>query len=244
MRKSKFLCEFCNKDFAQKIHLHHHAKVCDANAVYVTGLKQKIYDLTNTVETYEERMKTLEQEKNDMVTKLLKHSEVIAKQPRYTQNNKINITQNLAVFNKTDEDIQKLVEDGFNREHLIKGQKGAAKFANDQIINMGPDGKPVYVITDKTRGHGRYRVSPNETVIDNGMIGLSEKVMPSVRRKAAMIYSNDFDNQEVEDGYNDLVLEDMSDFRSEMIKLQTQDVERLTVVEDSVPALEEIKSVV
>jgi hypothetical protein len=29
--------------------------------------------------------------------------------------------------------------------------------------------------------------SPNETVIDNGMIGLSEKVMPSMRRKTAMM---------------------------------------------------------
>jgi hypothetical protein len=221
----KFFCRCCNKGFMQKIHLRDHMYICKENTVYIQELKQEnrefkntIICLKNKVKTYEERVKTLEQEKKDIMKELLTHSETIAKQPRYTQN-KINITHNLAVFNKTDDDIQKLVYDEFNKAYLIKGQKGAAEFANTKIINNGKDGKPIYIITDRTRGNGRYRTSDNETVIDNGMIGLTDKVMPSMKRKAAVIYMDEFGNNEIAAGYNDLVQDDMSDFRNEMIKL-------------------------
>ena len=60
-------------------------------------------------------IQTLRQDKKD----LFKHSEEIAKQPHYTQNNKINITQNLAIFNKSDEDIQRIVHEKYKKEHLV-----------------------------------------------------------------------------------------------------------------------------
>jgi predicted nucleic acid-binding Zn-ribbon protein len=95
--------------------LNDHMRICEANTEYIHELKQEIYELKNTIQTYEDRMKNLEKETKDMMKDLLKHSETIAKQSRYTQNNKINIKQNMEVFNKTDEEIQKLVSEEFSR---------------------------------------------------------------------------------------------------------------------------------
>jgi hypothetical protein len=215
-KRGSHICRFCNKDFFKKGHLRDHIDICESGSSEVVKLKEKIEELKLTISMFENRVKTLEKDKKD----LLEHSETIAKQPRYTQNNRINITQNLAIFNKTDEDIERIVHENYNKEHLIEGQKGAARFTNENIIQQQPGSKPIYVVTDKTRGHGKYRVSNNETVIDNGMVGLSEKVIPSMRKKAAVIYRDDFDNDEVQNGYNDLIQDDVTDFRSEMVRLQ------------------------
>lgn len=216
-KKGSHICNFCSKDFFQKVHLRDHMAICESGSSEVIMLKEKIEELKHTISMFEKRVKTLEQDKKD----LLQHSETIAKQPRYTQNNRISITQNLAIFNKTDEDIQRIVHENYNKEHLIEGQRGAARFTNENIIQQQPGSKPIYVVTDKTRGHGKYRVSNSETVIDNGMVGLSEKVIPSMRKKAAVIYRDDFDNEEVQNGYNDLIQDDFTEFRSEMVRLHT-----------------------
>ena len=220
--KCLYNCYCCKKKFAQKAHLYDHLSICQQNTPYVNELKEEIRELKEQIVVLKRMNKSLEQDKKD----LLKHSETIAKQPRYTQNNKINITQNLAIFNKTDEDIKKLVQENYNKDHLLEGQRGAARFTHNHVLKTKPGEKPIYMITDKSRGNGKYRVSPNETVIDNGMIGLSDKVIPTIRKKAAIIYRDDFENELIQSGFNELLQEDVSEFRNEMVKLYNKAVNK------------------
>jgi len=223
IKKGLHICTFCAKDFSQKVHLNNHMKVCESVLENVSELKEKVKILEQKIQILEQAKRDWIQEKNELNKKHEDLTQTLAIQPRYTQHNRINIIQNLAIFNKTDDDIQRIVHENYNIDHLIDGQKGVARFTNENIIKQQPGGKPIYVITDKIRGNGKYRVSNSEMVIDNGMIGLSDKVIPSMRKKAAVIYRDDFDNEEVQNGYNELIQDDMTDFRSEMIKLQSSD---------------------
>jgi hypothetical protein len=117
--------------------------------------------------------------------------------------NRIN---NLAI---TDEDIKRIINEKYTKDHLLQGQKGAARFTNNYVLNnsCGPI------------GNGKYKISESETIIDNDMMGLSDKIMPSMQKKAAIIYRDDFFNEDIQNGYNDLILDDTSIFREELTRL-------------------------
>jgi hypothetical protein len=147
--------------------------------------------------------------------------QTIAKNPRKTTN--INNTLNLSVFNKTNDDITQLVNDNFNKDYLIQGQKGVARFTHSHILKPEDNGMPIYTITDKTRGHAKYKSSNSEVVIDNGMQGLTKKLHPSLKNKAINIAINEdaMNNSDVYDGYQEVFKmdEDNSVFRNEMVRL-------------------------
>ena len=130
---------------------------------------------------------------------------------------------NLSVFNKSDEDIKQLVEDNYNKDYLIEGQKGVARFTHSHVLKIKPNQLPMYTITDKTRGNGKYKTSNTEVVIDNGMQGLTKKLHPSIKSKAIniAIVEDAMNNEEVYNGYQEVFKmdDDNSVFREEMIRL-------------------------
>ena len=212
--KGLFVCQGCDKDFNQKIHLSNHEKVCE----YCTP---KVKELLKKIEMLEKENKHLLQEKKDLI-KL--HSDVmktLAKNPRKTTN--IHNTLNLSVFNKSEEDIKQLVENNYNKEYLIEGQKGVARFTHSHVLKTEPNQMPMYTITDKTRGNGKYKTSNSEVVIDNGMQGLTKKLHPSIKNKAIniAIVEDAMNNEEVYNGYQEVFKmdDDNSVFREEMIRL-------------------------
>jgi hypothetical protein len=81
----------------------------------------------------------------------------------------------------------------------------------------------MYTITDKTRGHGKYKNSNSEVVIDNGMQGLTKKLHPSIKNKAIniAIVEDAMNNKDIYDGYQEIFKmdDDNSVFREEMIRL-------------------------
>jgi hypothetical protein len=82
---------------------------------------------------------------------------------------------------------------------------------------------PIYSITDKSRGNGKYRSSNSEIVIDNGMQGLTKKLHPSIKNKAINIAINEdaMNNPSVYNGYQEVfnMDDDNSVFRQEMVRL-------------------------
>ena len=212
--KGLFVCKGCDKDFNQKIHLSNHEKVCEYCTPKVKELLKKIEMLENEKNIWVEEKKILLQEKKDLI-------ETIAKNPRKTTN--IHTTLNLSVFNKSDEDIKQLVEDNYNKEYLIEGQKGVARFTHSHVLKTEPNQMPMYTITDKTRGNGKYKTSNTEVVIDNGMIGLTKKLHPSIKNKAIniAIIEDAMNNEEIYNGYQEVFKmdDDNSVFREEMIRL-------------------------
>ena len=210
--KGTFICRGCDKDFHQKIVLKTHIKICES---------YKPENLLKRIDILEKEKKEWLQEKKDLI-------EIIAKNPRKTTN--IHNTINMSVFNKTEKDIKQLVEDNYNKEYLIEGQKGVARFTHFHVLKTEPNQMPMYAITDKTRGNGKYKSSNSEVVVDNGMQGLTKKIHPSIKNKAINIalIEDAMNNQEIYQGYQEVfkMNDDNSVFRKEMIRLTEVDLEK------------------
>ena len=212
--KGLFVCEGCDRDFHRKLHLTDHEKVCEYCTPKVKELLKRIKTLEKEKNNWLEEKKDLIQEKKDLI-------QTLAKNTRKTTN--IHNTVNLSVFNKTEEDIKQLVEDNYNKEYLIEGQKGVARFTHSHVLKTEANQMPMYTITDKTRSNGKYKSSNSEVVIDNGMHGLTKKLHPSIKNKAIniAIIEDAMNNQDVYEGYQEVFKmdDDNSVFREEMIRL-------------------------
>jgi len=210
---------YCDKDFIQNSILKQHTKSCSNN---VKILKQKILKQKQKSEIdillLTQRVKDLEiiEDKYDNLVKTL------ATRPTTTKNT-INNNLNLTVFNKTQADIKRLVEEKYDTNYLLQGQKGVARFTHSHLLNIEEGKDPMYIITDKNRGNGKYKTSKGEIVSDNGMSGLTKKVYPSVKDKACRLalIEKAMENQNIYDNFQDVIRlgEDNTDFRKEMVKL-------------------------
>ena len=242
LKKGKFICECCGKDFGRKSVLQTHMSTCNMNTKQVRVLnkkwekKQKLWEKKNTIlkslgKKFMDQITHLEKENEELKTerdsmweKYEKLAQIVAKQPRSVTNKNtiINNTLNLSIFDKSDDDINKIVDEKYNKDYLIAGQKGVARFTHSHVLNT--DGNPIYEITDRSRGHGRYKKSDNEVVRDHEMKGLTTKVLPSIKKKAIRIVQSEpvyFTDEALTNGMNEVYAlnDDNSPFRSEMIKL-------------------------
>lgn len=224
IKKGKFICKFCDRDFTQKTHLNNHMNSHDSVTLETELLQRKNKELEETNKLLTQRIELLEKEKAEWIK--------LAKRPTITNNNKINITQNLSIFNKTVDEIEKIVQENYNKEHLIEGQKGAARFTHAHVLKTETGQLPYYEVADKTRCHGRYRSSENETVKDNHMVGLSERVFYPIKKKAIDIYNSLIcNNPEYDDGFTDTIHmnQDNLVFRTELAKHLLNHPEMLTI---------------
>jgi len=247
LKKGKYLCECCNKDFVQKIHLHTHMKTCNMNTRQVQVLNKKWEKNEKMWVKRNATLKSLGQRFMDQITQLEKENEelkserdsiwekyeklaqTVAKQPRSVTNKNtiINNTLNLSIFDKSDDDIKRIVNEKYNKDYLIAGQKGVARFTHSHVLNT--DGNPIYEITDRSRGHGRYKKSDSEVVRDHSMKGLTTKVLPSIKKKAIRIVQSEpvyFTDEALTNGMNEVYAlnDDNSSFRAEMIKLVEREI--------------------
>ena len=114
---------------------------------------------------------------------------------------------NLGVFNKSSADIKRIVDENYDRTYLVQGQKGVAKFTHKHVLTNDHEKPPIYVITDRSRGNGKYKISETEVVTDTGMSGLTKKVHPSIKSKAVFITStsaNPLEDEEMMAGYHEV----------------------------------------
>jgi hypothetical protein len=211
--KGSFLCEGCNKDFHRKLHLNNHQKICESCTPK---------ELLKKIEILEKHNKQLIEDRNKITKLYTELSLTLAKNPTLKTTNIHNIL-NLSVFNKTDEDIKQIVEEKYNKDYLIDGQKGVARFTYSHVLKTNSNQPPMYIITDKSRGNGKYKSSNTEVVIDNGMKGLTKKIHPSIKNKATniAIIEDAMNNKDIYDGYQEIfnMDDDNSVFRDEMIRL-------------------------
>ena len=231
IKNKKFQCECCNNSFGRKEHLHKHLKICSANTPYAIKLRNELVECKALVTSLTQKVEMLEKEKDSWI----KYSETLAKQPRTTTNNN-NITQNnllnLSIF-KTPEDIKKIVDDKYDKNYLMVGQKGVAQFIHSHVLKPNEGDQPYYLVMDKSRGNVKYKLSRNEVVIDNGMKGLTEKMYPSIKSKAHAIslIENAMENPDVFECFQEIfsMIDDNTDFRNEMVKLNTGEPESIII---------------
>ncbi len=203
----------CGKKFVRKHHLLTHQESCiispELNKLRIENqiLKSKLEDALR-------REKELRADYSILAS--------ICANKTTTTNNTTNNHLNLGVFDKTHEDIKKIVDKHYDRKYLVQGQKGVAIFTNKHVLKSDGN-KPIYIITDHNRGNGKYKVSDTEVVTDPGMSGLTKKVYPIIKKKAIYIVSTDpnpMEDDELMTGYHEVfdMGENNSVFRSMLIK--------------------------
>lgn len=214
--KGKFTC-LCEADFTSKYSLENHKLKCTQYSTEVVELRQQVIELQAKLSDALRR----EQELRADYAELAKIS---AKRP--TTKNTVTNNLNLSVFNKSAQDIKKIVEENYTKEYLLEGQKGVAKFTCIHVINDDKSRPPIYVITDKARGNGKYKVSNDQVVADYGMIGLTKKVHPSIKQRAGAIATQEdaLSDEQLFKGFKEVyeMNENNSIFRTELIRMLEQ----------------------
>ena len=143
----------------------------------------------------------------------------------------------MSVFDKTDTDIHRIVQEKYDKNYLIDGQKGVANFTYKYIV-MDKDGNSAYMVSDVSRGHGKYKISETEIVIDPEMKGLANKVYPIIKEKGVEIVqnANPIENKILCKGFYDINDMDNNNvpFRKHMVSLLMMPIENLLQLEQNI----------
>jgi len=202
---SEFKCGFCHTSFTRKFVLKNHYEVCKANNKHTRNAMTELEKAKIVIVTLKKRVEELENDKRELREDYANLAAISAKRSTITNNTTNNL--NLGVFDKSQADIKRIVDENYDRTYLIQGQRGVARFTHKHVLNKDPSEPPIYVITDRSRGNGKYKISDTEVVTDIGMFGLTKKVYPSIKRKAVFITSseaNPMDDDELMAGYHEV----------------------------------------
>jgi predicted RNase H-like nuclease (RuvC/YqgF family) len=194
----EYACSTCTKTFLNKSSLESHAKICKAKIQkesdnYISEITDMLEKTQEQLEEY--KMRCIKAEADvQRLTNEIEFLRGIAKdasnKPTNVTNkttNIQNIVNNLAIFDKTQEDIDRIFQERFDRNYLVDGQKGVAQFTKIHVLEQG-QGKPkVYLITDRSRCKAMYKNGDGELCTDYGMQGLTRKIHPSAKKKSMQI---------------------------------------------------------
>ena len=215
VKQTCFNCKFCNKEFNIKSSYIRHENNCHYNNPLTISL-QKENDILK------EKVSSLEKQLSELQTQYNKVVNILAAKPTNTTNNTTNNILNMPIFDKSDTDIKRIVDEKYDRNFLIDGQKGVARFT-DKHITTDENGNRSYMISDVSRGNGKYKTSETEVVTDPEMKGLTRKIHPAVKEKAIKLVQkeNPIENKILFDGFwsvNDMDKNNAS-FRKEFTSL-------------------------
>jgi len=163
-------CKYCDKTFSSKKRLICHQNSCYDMFKCINDDKDKLIEqLRLELSGREEEISKLKEdirviavetevrilrEQNERSTSTV---EAIAKQPRIQQNTnnnqKILITSNMDL---SQEKMKDMIENSFNANYMIQGQKGVARFAYDTMLK-DEEGKLKYICTDPSRQIFQYK---------------------------------------------------------------------------------------
>lgn len=208
--EKNFECEHCNKIFTVKINLISHYGICKEKEVNYK-FEQREKDLRKEFEQrekdlrkeFEIELKEKEEEINELKQKIAElngrlytfkddHELIkeIAKQPKNTTTsttNTLNITTCLD-FNNIDK-IKDVIENDFNINYAINGQKGIANFVKDKLLK-DDNGKPLYICTDASRQIFKYKDSTGEIKKDVEAKKLTEYIVDGGIKKKTVDIAN------------------------------------------------------
>ena len=220
--KGDFNCPICKSSFLTKVSLASHTIACNKrhgetkediiNKYNMLLEEKKTIEIKYTIllDNYNkllEEKKTTEAKYENIIERITK--EALSKTK--TINNQTNNTNNISVFNRTDEEIKNIYSENLTIDHIAGGVQAIAKLIVEKVIK-DMTGKPMITITDKSRGNAKYKLSTGEVVIDNGLDKFTEKHRELVIKRMYQVASNpeyfaDFLDTESNTctGYNEIV---------------------------------------
>ncbi len=159
VEKEKFKCGACNKYSSNKSNLISHLKKCYEN---LYKINEYILEKNKEIEKLENEIKILKDQNLDFDKKNYALTEVnkildtdrqcvhdIAKQPKT-----VNLLTSMNFSNK--DEIRNIIENKYNLDYILSGQKGCAKFAFDNIIR-DENGNLKYICSDVGRSIYKYK---------------------------------------------------------------------------------------
>ncbi len=215
-KKEFFNCDYCLKKLSTKQNLQIHLKSCKViKKDNVNHLEQKIQlekQLEQQKIQYEKQLEQqkiqyedkLEQQKiqyEDKLEQLEKQLEkfqdtierlalrAIDKPTTTTTTNNLNITTAID-FNDTTK-IKELLNDDYNINYIIDGQKGIAKFVVDKLLK-DEDGKLLYICTDPSRQIFKYKDNKGEIKKDVEAKKLTNYIVNSGIKKKTIDIANEW----------------------------------------------------
>lgn len=151
---SDYVC-ICAKNFNRKFQLHRHQDNC---LKYQTNLiehkyLEKIQIKDDIIQKLEERIRVLEEDMKDIAVSAVSRPTTVTTN---TNNNHNNILMNLTPFDINKENFTEKINEHFNKNYLVNGQKGVAQFVVEKILK-DDEGKLMYICTDPSRQIYRFK---------------------------------------------------------------------------------------
>ena len=201
VNENNFTCEYCNKIFTVKQNLTSHYGICKEKE-FNDNLKKQEEQIKKQFDFI---LKEKDKEINDLKQKIAElngrlftlkddHELIkeIAKQPKNTTNtttNTLNITSCLD-FENIDK-IKDVIDNDFNIDYVINGQKGIAKFVKDKLLK-DDNGKLIYICTDPSRQIFKYKDNKGEIKKDVEAKKLTEYIVDGGIKKKTVDLSNEW----------------------------------------------------
>ena len=147
----------------------------------------------------EDIISELKEEKSELKGQLMTlkddHSVLkeIAKQPKHTTNNTLHITSSID-FDNIDK-IKDVIDNDFNINYAIDGQKGVAKFVKEKLL-QDDSGNYMYVCTDPSRQIFKYKDNKGEIKKDVEAKKLTNYIVDGGIKKKTIDVSNEWYTKE------------------------------------------------
>ena len=188
-----FKCEYCliilTTSSRYKYHISNckekQKKICERQNEEIRRLNNEIKKLNDIIIDIKARNSLLERI-NDRSSICL---EEIAKQPKI-QNSKQTLNM-LTPLTLTQQEATHVIHDYFDDQYFYDGQKGAAKFAVDNLLKDS-DGNLKYICTDPSRQIFKFKTEDGDMKKDIKAKKLTEMLMPGLKYKAMNISKEEF----------------------------------------------------
>lgn len=188
IQRDAYECRQCEKSFASKQAYGYHMGSRKHNDLVNTN--GKILQLEeNLAEAKQQLSESLKHERKlyeNIRKDYAKLAEISARRSTTTNNNNgiVNNTVSLAVFDKSQEDVNRIIQEKFSRADLQGGQIGAGHFIYNEILQEGSGQLPMYLLKNRKYGDCVYMDSLGNVITDYRMLKLTKTVCDALISKS------------------------------------------------------------
>ena len=200
---NNFICEYCDKKFTTKQQVCIHINLCKTKnkdekekefeeklKIKEKEFEKKLKEKENIIYEYKEKNAGLV---GQLMTLKEDHETLreIAKQPKNstTTNNTLNITSCIDFDNINK--IKDVIQNDFNINYAINGQKGIARFVKDKLLK-DENGNLLYVCTDPSRQIFKYKDNKGEIRKDVEAKKLTDYIVDGGIKKKTVDVANEW----------------------------------------------------
>jgi len=159
---NNFLCQYCDKEFVGKDSMIKHENICKNKKYEVQLLQSTLEKCQTELEKYKIENKKLQEEvtflkaTNQVYNEISKNNHSITINNKTNNNYSKNITFNSSLNLNDIDTISNIINNKYDIEHLLQGQKGIAHFILENFLK-DDDGNLKYICSDPSRKVFNYQ---------------------------------------------------------------------------------------